>query len=79
MPTEVEVLTPPVEQLIDMLSATLAEIDQATVGLLSPCFLGVLVRDVASAPVFCMPAGQDPQEREDVVRVLVLRQIAGSQ
>lgn len=76
IPTAIEVLTLPVDQLIDMLGAHLAEIDPETLGRLGSRFLGTLIRRTDDVLVFGMPAGQDPEQREDVIRTLILRDIA---
>lgn len=75
-PTAVEALTLPVAELIAMIGADFAEIDPATLDQHGPTFLGTLIRRGDGSLLFGMPTGQDPEEREDVIRVLILRDIA---
>lgn len=74
-PTAVEALTLPVDELIDMLGATVADLDEATLERISPGILGVLIDEPAGPPVLTLPSGQSQTARDGAIRLLVLRYV----
>lgn len=74
-PTAVEVLTLPLDQLLAAAGIEMAEIGAETLGEHTASFLGVLIRRPGQAPLLGLPADQDDQQRDDVIRMLLIREL----